>query len=169
MLVDKNLFFHQVTLALCSSLEVNTALHRCYLYLRTVLPVDTLIFGLFDANTSTINHIAQASQSGPGKGPEPIPLPAEPAAIFNNMMDIDRLVPDTKLDPLTAAVGPYVKNQGCSEIILPLRTDAGQIGYLVMQVKGLGLYNEEHLELMTSVREPLTIAMSNALRHQEIV
>jgi len=169
MRVDKNDFFHKVTVALCSSLNVNTALYRCFLYLRTVFPVDTLLFGLYDPDSRTINHLARADRSGPGKGPAPIPLPDSAAAIFEESMAGDRLVPNTQLDPLTAAVAPYVKNQGCAEVILPLKTDNGQVGYLVMQVKGPGRYTEEHLELMASVREPLSIAMSNALRHQEIV
>ncbi|PLY00678.1 MAG: Fis family transcriptional regulator, partial [Desulfuromonas sp.] len=75
----------------------------------------------------------------------------------------------TRLDPLTAAVAPYVKNQGCSEIILPLRTQDDQVGYVVVQANGLNVYSQEHMDLLRTVREPLTIAMANALRHQEVL
>ncbi len=171
MIADKNDFFRQVTLALCSSLDINTALHRCMLYLRSLFPVDTLMFGISDPEACTISHVAAANAAGPL--PEvcrTITLPPEVARLLaSSIYDSDRLVPDTQLDPLTRAVAPYVKNRGCSEIILPLRIRDDRIGYMVMQAKGLDLYGAGQMELMASVREPLTIAMVNALRHQEVV
>lgn len=170
MSVDPNTFFRQVTLALCSHLDVNTALHRCLLYLRQFMPVDKMIFGLYDADNCSINYVAAVCESGPFKANNPIQLPEDVGKfIGENIHHVDRLILDTQRDPLAAAVAPYVKNQGCSEILLPLHTGDDQLGYLVVQATGLNLYTEQHVQLMASVREPLSIAMANAMSHQQVV
>ena len=137
--IDPNLFFREVTLALCSSLDINTALHRCLLYLRDILPADTIMLGLSDPQACTLTHIAVVTAAGPSSSSgETIQLPPEVSKLLNDRIhDNDRLVSDTSLAPLTSAVAPYVKNQGCSEIILPLRTHDDRVGYMVMQAKGI--------------------------------
>ncbi len=169
--IDPNQFFRDVTLALCSSLDINTALHRCLLYLRDLLPVDTLVLGLSDPQACTLTHVAVVTAAGPSSSSgQVVQLPPEVSKLLNDGVHADdRLVADTSLDPLTSAVAPFVKNQGCSEIILPLRTRDDRVGYMVMQARGLDLYTEEHMRLMRTVREPLTIAMANAMRHQEVL
>jgi len=169
--IDPNLFFREVTLALCSSLDINTALHRCLLYLRDIFPVDTIVLGLSDHQACTLTHLAVVTAAGPSASSgQVINLPPEVSKLMHERIhDDDRLVTDTGLDPLTAAVAPFVKNQGCSEIILPLRTRDDRVGYMVMQAKGLNVYDEEHMRLMRTVREPMTIAMANAMRHQEVL
>lgn len=170
MSIDPNIFFRQVTLTLCSSLDVNQALHSCLTYLHKSMPVDAMFFGLYDAENFVINHIAAVNSSGPIATTKPIQLPPDVGKILSTLLNkTDRLVLDTQLDPVCAAVAPYVKNQGCSEILLPLQTQNNEIGYLVMQATGKNQYSEEHMELMTSVREPLSIAMSNAMGHQQVI
>ncbi|PLY03912.1 MAG: hypothetical protein C0624_06465, partial [Desulfuromonas sp.] len=125
--IDPNKFFREVTLAICSSLDIQVALHRCLLYLRSILPVDALVLGLSDPQASTMSHLAVVRPEGPEQAGPVIQLPAEVSKQLYEDIDTDRLVTDTRLDPLTAAVAPYVKNQGCSEIILPLRTQDDQV------------------------------------------
>lgn len=170
MNIDPNTFFRQVTLTLCSSLNVNTALHNCLTYLRQFMPVDKMVFGVFDPENCAINHIAVVNESGEIKTNSPIQVPEDIGRLFTTAAhSVDRLVVDTQLDPLCAAVAPYVMNHGCSEILLPLHTGDDEIGYLVMQSAGTNRYSEEHMKLMRSVREPLAIAMSNAMGHQQVV
>ena len=38
MSVDENLFFREARLRLCSSLEIEAALKRCYEYIRPFIP-----------------------------------------------------------------------------------------------------------------------------------
>jgi transcriptional regulator with GAF, ATPase, and Fis domain len=63
---------------------------------------------------------------------------------------------------------PYVQNKGFSEIILPLRIGDHIFGTLVARARGQNRYTKEHSQLLISVREPFSIATSNALRHQEL-
>ncbi|PLX95707.1 MAG: Fis family transcriptional regulator [Desulfuromonas sp.] len=169
--IDPNLFFRDVTLTLCSSLDINVALHRCLLYLRKILPADTMVLGLSDPEACTLTHLAIVTAAGPSSSSgEVIVLPPEVSKLMDECIhDNDRLISDTRLDPLTAAVAPFVKNQGCSEILLPLRTRDDRVGYMVLQAKGFNLYREEQMRLMQTIREPLTIAMANAMRHQEVL
>lgn len=170
MNINPNKFFRQVTLALCSSLDINEALHNCLTYVRQFMPVDAMFFGLYDKENCVIKHIAAVNHSGSIATTTPIQLPIEVGRILSTSLNkTDRLVFDTQLDPLCVAVAPYVKNQGCSEILLPLHTSNDETCYLVIQATGKNRYTEEHMELMVSVREPFTIAMSNAMGHQHVV
>jgi len=170
MNIDPNKFFRQVTLRLCSSLDINEALHNCLMYLHKFMPVDAMFFGHYDTNNCAINHIAAVNHLGPIAVNSTINLPQEAADLLTTTLDSkDRLVLDTNIDPICSAVSPYIDNQGCSEILLPLHTRENKICYLVMQANGANKYSEQDMQLMASVREPLNIAMSNAMGHQKVV
>ena len=95
-------------------------------------------YGLSDHTACTLTHLAVVTAAGPSSSSgQVIDLPPEISKLMNERIhDIDRLVPVTRLGPLTSAVAPFVQNQGCSEIILPLRTRDDRVGYMVMQAKG---------------------------------
>lgn len=170
MNVEPNTFFREVTLTLCSSLNVDTALQHCLIYLRQFMPVDKMIFGVYDSENCAINHIAAVDDSGSLTHDSPIQLPTETGKVLAPAIkNMDRLVADTELDPLSAAVAPYVMNHGCSEILLSLPIRNNVNGFLVMQATGTNQYTQKHMKLMTSVREPLAIAMSNAMGHQQLI
>ena len=44
--VDENLFFREATLRLCSSLDIEAALKRCYEYIRLFIPVRLISLGI---------------------------------------------------------------------------------------------------------------------------
>lgn len=134
------------------------------------MPVDKMIFGVYNSENSNIKHIAAVNDAGTLAHDGPIQLPTETGKVLATAIkNMDRLVADTQLDPLSAAVAPYVMNHGCSEILLSLPISNNVNGYLVMQATGTNQYTKEHMKLMTSVREPLAIAMSNAIGHQQLI
>lgn len=170
MTIDPNTFFCQITLKLCSSLDTNKALHNCLIYLRQFMPVDTMVFARYDAESCAINHVAAVNDLGLIETNSPIRLPKEIGEVLATALNSrDSLMFNTQLDSLATAIDPYVTNQHCSEILLPLHILDEDICYLMMQASGTNQYTKEHLQLITSVREPLTIAMSNAMGHQQVV
>ena len=48
MSVDENLFFREATLRLCSSLDIEAALKRCYEYIRLSIPVMQMSLHILD-------------------------------------------------------------------------------------------------------------------------
>jgi len=54
MTFDENLFFREATLRLCSSLEIEAALKRCYEYIRPFIPVKRMGLHLVDLEENTV-------------------------------------------------------------------------------------------------------------------
>lgn len=170
MLLDPNVFYRNVTKALCSSLDVEVSLSECFAYLRSIFPVDKIVFAFYDQKSIAIKHVVSVGDSGADSTGRSIALPAEVGALLaKGGIDSDRLISDTQLDPLCAAVAPYVNNQGCSEIILSLGSIEGEPAYVVVQAQGIDVYTQEHVELLISVRESMIMALNNAHRHQQLV
>lgn len=165
----KNSFFNRITLAICSSLNLEETLASCFTHLKGKLPLDRLIFGALDPDHHSINHVASVTASGPTTDAVCLALPPDIFEKLHRGITRDRLVPDTRKDELTAMVAPYVQNRGFSEILLFLQGHNDRPCYLVAQAKGVNRYTQEHFELLRSIREPLRIAMTNAIHHMEVV
>ncbi len=57
-------FFRDITLRVCSSLDIRVSLDRCFALLRQHLPVDTLFLDIHDPKLGAIRRIAQTSGAG---------------------------------------------------------------------------------------------------------
>ncbi len=47
--------------------------------------------------------------------------------------------------------------------------EGNRVGFFGMDAEGKTIFTQEHLDLVSPLRDPLSIAMSNALRYQEVV
>jgi transcriptional regulator with GAF, ATPase, and Fis domain len=56
-----------------------------------------------------------------------------------------------------------------SVLVLPLIIEGAPFGAFILTVKGTGRYTREHGQLLTMLREPFYIALSNALKHRSIM
>nr|WP_320049405.1 sigma 54-interacting transcriptional regulator [uncultured Desulfuromonas sp.] len=162
-------FFRQITLLVCRSLDIKEVANDCFEYLQDFLPLDAFFISLFDPDSGTLSRIAYASYDIENKVDEIVYLPQDLLVLYSEMIDGEaKLVADTQLDSFCRLMEPYVHNKGYSEIILPLRIADHVFGTLVARARKPNSYSEEHRQLLTSVREPFSIATSNALRHQEL-
>ena len=165
-MVDRGEFFRQVTLRICSSLQIDIALSRAFEYLQGFLPLDEMFLDILDANLGAIRRIATVVR-GVTLPPKPIiPLPcgiwtwvAEKRTPF--IMDVT--------DQHARALGRLVKLDGNSDLVLPLRIEEHQVGHLVLRGYGEGKYTPEHTEILAFVAEPFAIALANALAHESVV
>ena len=166
-MVDKNEFFRQVTIKICSSLQIETALCRSFDYLSSFFTLDALFLDVLDAKLGAIRRIANVKRGNalPSKKPI-IPLPE----------DLWRWISEKRTpfimdpaDPHARAISPLVELAGNSDLILPLHIEENRIGHLVLRAYGEGRYTPAHTELLASVIEPFAIALSNALAHEAVV
>ena len=80
------------------------------------------------------------------------------------------LVHRDNADSLIRLLAEIVSLKDNQDIVLPLLIDSKPLGHIVLRTKGGGReINEEHLKLIQVVQRPLSIAMSNALAHQKLV
>ncbi|MGO9952286.1 MAG: sigma 54-interacting transcriptional regulator [Dissulfurispiraceae bacterium] len=173
-MVNKDEFFREVTIRICSSLQIETALRSAFEYLRQHFPLDILVFNIFDYDLSSIRRVAYAAAGGIEIPDEIIPLP-EKLWVQTQAPDLDIHQPfivDSSLsNELIRSIADLVKSElrGNSALALPLWIERELIGYLSLSVKGEGRYNQNHVELIDIVAQPFAIALSNALAHERLL
>jgi transcriptional regulator with GAF, ATPase, and Fis domain len=166
--MDKNTFFRLATLSICSSLDSEIALHRCYQFLSQHLPLDAIYMNIQDSTARTITYIAKADKTGGKTLDQSIQLPGNTYAFLNDEPEhftISNRPGDRKIEDL--------KRDACGHhdaSIMTLLLWAGELhlGAIDLVVKGWDQYTEEHAQQLLLLKEPFSIAMSNTLRHLEL-
>ena len=171
MTLDEKVFFQQATLKICSSLDIRTALRRCLEYLSLVMPADWISLSLYEAGFGAVRTIAVATSSEDIKVDEGIRALSKEARDFIEKSNppIVRIVNRPDLDPVTRNMQKYRDLPESSVIVLLLTLEGRRAGTLVLAARGKNRYTEEHARLVSLLNEPFTIALSNALSHQELL
>lgn len=170
MNVDKNIFFQKVTLDICGSLEIEKALFNSFKYLRQYIPADGLTFDIAEPDGS-MTSIARISSKGVEIRDIHVPLSPEAieegkrnenvkeAMIFN--------APD--LNPTSIDFARKFNISEASNLVLILNLEEGLYGSVAVYAFGHNRYSREHADLLSLVKEPFSIGMSNALKHRELL
>jgi transcriptional regulator with GAF, ATPase, and Fis domain len=167
MTVNRDEFFREVTLRICSSLQINTAFGRVFEYIREHFPVGQMFLAITDKSLGANRHIAIATIGTKILG-EIIPLPEGLWEWLREQRAPFILTP-SDLDDRIRAFAPFIKLAGHSDLAMPLRIEGELIGFLILRARGEGKYTSEHVELLATVAEPFAIALANALAHEEVV
>jgi transcriptional regulator with GAF, ATPase, and Fis domain len=171
--IDTNEFYREVTKAISSSLKIESALHRLVLYLRTVMPADELFLGLYNAPEGSIRIIAGASESGGEILDKVVPLPKGALAAIETILmpasaPMAFMITDLTTHPLGQVMTAALKSSARFVISKILVMEGERVATLVVTTEGPGRPTPEHAALIDTVNDPLTIAVSNALRFQEL-
>ncbi len=161
-------FFREITLLVCSSLNIRVSINRCFDFLRRHLPLDDLFLTIHDTQLGAIRRIAHAPASDNVAGDEIIPLP-EDIWKWAGTLTEPLLLDATRETPLTKRMAGLVKRVGHSELVVPLVVEAHLVGFLILRANGNDRYRREHAEMMRSVAEPFAIALSNTLAHEKLL
>lgn len=165
-MINKDEFFRQVTIRICGSLQIETALCRAFEYLRRFFPLDEMYLDILDSCLGAIRRIANV-KNGEAMAEKPIIPLSESLWEWIEHQQAAHIM--DKSDPIVMAVSPLVNLDGNSDLVLPLRIEGSRIGHLVMRAYGDGKYNSSHTDLLASVAEPFAIALSNDLAHEAVV
>ncbi|MDR3580195.1 MAG: sigma 54-interacting transcriptional regulator [Oryzomonas sp.] len=165
-MINKDEFFRQVTIRICGSLQIETALCRAFEYLRGFFPLDEMYLDILDSCLGAIRRIANVKNGEALSNKPIIPLP-EGLWAWIDMKPTAFIM--EKSDPEVMAMSPLVNLDGNSDLVLPLRIEGNRIGHLIMRAYGDGRYDYSHTELLGSVAEPFAIALSNDLAHESVV
>ena len=170
--VDDKEFLLQATTRISSSLDLETSLQRCLEYLGQVIPAQFLGVNLYEADLGVVRNIAYASTEGlalPAKG---LVVPLEKEA--RQFLDSIRL-PHTRIlnrpmdDPTGKSFSLALGSDRFSIMVIYMDVEGAWLANLGVVAEGPDRYNEEHLRLFSLLKDPLVIAVSNALRHLEII
>ena len=160
MSVQKDEFFREVTLRICSSLKIETALGNVFGYLKEYFPLEDLYLDIMDSNLGAIRRIAHIAAEESEAHEEIIPLPE---GLWNwiRKKSAPFLVLNDDPKNYIKAIDPLIKLRGNSDLVLPLLIEAEMIGLLVLRARGENRYGPDHMELLGTVSEPFAIALAS--------
>lgn len=162
-------FIREITLRVCSSLEIKESLTNAFEYLREHVALDVLTLFIIDERLGAIRRIAHAFENGTVPPDEIIPLPEgmlEKIAARNFSAPF---VVDAGKDEIFRTLAPQANIEGNTDLIVPLRVRGELLGGLALRSRGEGRYNDEQVKLLISIANPFAIALANALAHEEVL
>jgi transcriptional regulator with GAF, ATPase, and Fis domain len=170
VIADEYEFYHQMTMRICGSLDMGTALQRALEYLRKVMPVDMLSLLLYEQNLGAVRTIAQITISESRTLDRIIPLTQEGRASFESSgVPNVRIVNCLESDPVIKSVAESFNMPDSSALVMRLVIEGKRLGSLVLTANGRNKYTEEDARLFALLNEPFAIAVSNALTYQEVL
>jgi transcriptional regulator with GAF, ATPase, and Fis domain len=168
MKIDDNDFFREATMRICGSLEIEKALGSCLEFLRGSLPLDKMFLERFDDTQNSMRTIAIATEKECLSVDYLTPLSEE--AINCAHDDLKEFHGVYVFDePETCAISKemldYHKETCTSLMVMPLQSEEEIVGHLV-GISEKEILAEEHARLISLLKDPFTIALSNTLKHR---
>ena len=168
MSVDEKGFFREATLRICGRLEIEKALWLCLLYLRDYIPAEEAALLYYSPSLGTVTLYATASSDGgefvnlqtayPPELRAVIEADEYPEAYIANRADEHPIV-----KPILKAMG-----RGRSSVMLVrLIVERDLVGTVCLWAEGWDRFSEEHLRLLSLLKKPFAIALSNSRRYRE--
>ncbi len=175
--LSKEQFFIEATSRFCSSLDITVSLGRLREYLKTVMPVDHLALDVYKPELKSIRSVAVAMESESIWLDDLIPVHDKTAQFIeeelkNQPIVINDVASDENLGPMLNFVPRKVNpwHEGKVSIIgLPLTIEGKWIGNFAIVALGLNKFSEDYAEMLTPLREPFALVMSNCLQYKEIL
>jgi transcriptional regulator with GAF, ATPase, and Fis domain len=168
--IEQDNFFHQMTLLICSSLDIETALKRTLDYLGKFMPVDAIFLHLYEQSLGAVRTIAEVKTSGSRRMETITPLTREGRESFEKQLVPNvRIVNRPETDPVIKKIAATLKLTQSSFIVLRCVIEGQRVGSLTITADGRDRYTEANIRLLSLLNEPFAIALSNALRYQEVL
>ena len=175
--MDKNEFFREATLRLCGHLEIEEGLRACIEYLARFMPADVLYLEKYERKLAAMQLIARATPLKGEKIDLLIPLGDEAkkrAAQLTADTDWGRfpkvmITNQPEDEPITMFLLDALNEPLSSVLYMPLSIEGKRMGALALLAAGPGRFNDQQAELFSTLKEPAFVAMSNTLKHREVI
>jgi transcriptional regulator with GAF, ATPase, and Fis domain len=174
--MGENKFFRQATFQILSTLDLSKAVGQCLSYLSPVMPVDWMGLQLYQADLASVRTLVIATKEESKEVDLFTHIPPELREfIKKNFHSGDaKIFLRSHPDPVLRAIADLFDQQfqikrSTSAIIMPLILESEEIGSLAIITHGETPHTEEHARLVSLLKEPFSIALSNALRYEEVL
>jgi len=170
-------FFWEVTTRICGNLEIEEGLRTCIEYLSQFMPADKIYLERYDHNFGAVRCFARATPEKGEKIDILIPLPKqakEDLAELIKGMQTGKLPPvfinnKPQENPFSQNILESLSEPSSSILGLSLIIEEQVAGSLTLLAEGDDRFTEHHANLYATLRTPFFVAMSNTLRHNEIL
>jgi transcriptional regulator with GAF, ATPase, and Fis domain len=173
-MVDENEFFRQATIRICGSLDIETALQRSLQYLGDFIPVSKIYLSLYQPAGARSRYLAIVTHDEIKALPDPIPLSLDEMraleSYYDNATDGIAIPNPPESHPAARAMSRLSgEKMNKSHLHMYLPIENKKHGVLVFATEGRNRYTESHVRLLSLLREPFTVALSNFLTHHELL
>lgn len=171
--MDKNEFFRLATLRICENLDIEKSLHACLLFLRDLIPIERMYLQCFDRGFGAMRTIASATPSGTETLDLLTPLSREArvtaAGTKLPLLQDVFIFEDTNKYAISREMLQFHKVPCTSLMVIMLKSNGHTLGSLVFITDGKEKYTNHHARLVSLLKEPFLIALSNTLKHREVL
>jgi len=152
MTIRQEEFFREITMRICSSLDINTALMRSFEYLRQILPLDELYLNIYDTQLGAIRQIASKAVRNSQLLDVIIPLPQD---IWDWLQDIKCpvIIDSNDDDPMIRAIASLTKSKEYSTLSVPLCIEDKKLGV----ASSMALSSEQVQTCLIGLCAPVTL------------
>ena len=167
-------FFHQATLRICSSLDIEEASRRCLDYLKDTIPAKAISLLVYDGRTDVMRILSVATPEKALKLSRDFPLTTRGRTLAEWHDDQNvRVVDDLDLDPvghqILVEAGNALGESYGSLMVMRLEIEGRRFGDVALLARDKGSFTPEQAAFFESLKEPFTIALANYLRHLEVI
>ena len=170
MHIDENEFFREATMRICGSLDVETFLYESFMYIRDYLPADSVFLTHYRPGRGEHAALARASVDGSSLLNLTVSIPPD---VRTFVVRPDKETPVVERAEMHPTARPWISKglleKDSSLLILRLIVDGDIVGGVIFISKESGTYTKEHAKLLSLLREPFAIALSNSVRYQELL
>ncbi len=175
--MDQNDFFREATLRLCGNLEIEEGLRSCIEYFAQHMPADTIYLEKSEPELGAMRIIARATKEKGERMDVLIPYSGEARKAMEQIAEVWRarelptviVINKPKEEPVTRCLLEALNEPYSSAMSLPLIIEDQVAGALALLAEGDNRFNETHSKLYATLKEPFFVAMSNALKHREVL
>ena len=175
-MIDENEFFRNISLKICGNLEIEEGLHSCIKYLSQHLPAEYIYLEKYEEDLGAMRYIARAD---PKKGermnilvPISAQAKAKAAEDLKDITEIHRpafIINNSEEDPIASDLVRALGHPPSSILGIMLTVGGQFVGAVILAAEGVDRFNEHHAQLFGTLKEPFFVAMSNALKHREVL
>jgi len=166
--IDDNIFFREATLRICSSLDLEVAMWKTLQYIGEFIPADEMYLHIYEPGLGAFRTIAGATAEGGRKMNSITPLPE---AVRERVMQTPQMLTINRpeLEQGFKFMLDYYGRKETSALLRLLDIDGEKLGVLVLLTKGRNRFSDEQARLFSLLKEPFAMALSNTLKHQEVL
>jgi transcriptional regulator with GAF, ATPase, and Fis domain len=166
-------FFREAVLRICSSLDIDKALESCLDYIKDYIPADSLRLSVYLPDMQMLRFVAVAGETDDKPNAEAISAPAidwdAPENQRSGLPDLHIVNHPASQPGIRGLLQQLNTDPDFSVMVMRLCLDGRYIGEVAVKTRGINQYTDAHGRLFVLLRDPIAIALANALKHIEVV
>ena len=163
-------FFREATLHICGSLEIEKALGGLFDYIQNFIPLDEIYLHHFIPDSSHTHVFAMADKKGSRSMDIKIKWSAEVVDwMQRDSFPLNILANKADEHPVLKYALKPMNKSNVSMIVVRLSVEGEWVGAVTLLANEWDRFTQEHLNLISALKRPFTIALSNNRQYRELL